>query len=376
MRSIAIIADSTCDLSKELLERYRIKTFPLHIHLGEEEYLDGVNISPEELYQWSDANRATPKTSTVSPGEAQEVLREALDRADEVICFCISEDMSACAQVMRLAVQELEAEDRVHIVNSASLSTGIGLQIVEAAVMAEQGVPAKVIVDKIQDLQPYVRASFVVDTLTYLHRGGRCIVPVLPFYFATASFLFRLLRLVILQIFIIIKMQDKCAELFQGIRVCILCYHIFAGAKLAGYLIRDWLGEMCGVSVIVQITNPLFFILKIMNVYILILSEKFCDICHTINFCICVSRSKTAVPVKYAVGREENVEFRVRHCFYIWCNAGFQIFLQVFQGISVRRCLSGGGRIISQHMLRVVGHVLPVPVHLVYRSILLSEKTL
>ena len=72
MRSIAIIADSTCDLSKELLERYRIKTFPLHIHLGEEEYLDGVNISPEELYQWSDANRATPKTSTVSPGEAQE----------------------------------------------------------------------------------------------------------------------------------------------------------------------------------------------------------------------------------------------------------------------------------------------------------------
>lgn len=174
MGSIAIIADSTCDLSKELLEKYEIKTFPLHIHLGEEEYLDGVNISPQELYQWSDANKATPKTSTISPGEAQMVLKDALARADEVICFCISEDMSACAQVMRLAMQELEVEDKVFIVNSASLSTGIGLQMIEAAVMAQQGIPAKVIVDKIQDLQPYVRASFVVDTLTYLHRGGRC----------------------------------------------------------------------------------------------------------------------------------------------------------------------------------------------------------
>lgn len=174
MGNISIIADSTCDLSGDLLERYHIKTFPLHIHLGEEEYLDGVNVSPEDLYRWSDANKATPKTSTVSPGEAQDVLNKALETGEEVICFCISEDMSACAQVMRLAAQELEVEDKVFIVNSASLSTGIGLQIIEAAVMAEQGVPAKVIVDRIKDLQPHVRASFVVDTLTYLHRGGRC----------------------------------------------------------------------------------------------------------------------------------------------------------------------------------------------------------
>lgn len=174
MRNVSIIADSTCDLSKDLLERYHITTFPLHIHLGEEEYLDGVNVSPEDLYRWSDANKATPKTSTVSPGEAQDILEKALTEAEEVVCFCISEDMSACAQVMRLAAQALEVEDKVFIVNSASLSTGIGLQIIEAAVMAEQGVPAKEIVEKIKALQPYVRASFVVDTLTYLHRGGRC----------------------------------------------------------------------------------------------------------------------------------------------------------------------------------------------------------
>lgn len=102
------------------------------------------------------------------------MLKKALEDAEEVICFCISEDMSACGQVMRLAAQELEVEDRIYVVNSLSLSTGIGLQIIEAAMMAQQGMPAKVIVDKIKEMQPYVRASFVVDTLTYLHRGGRC----------------------------------------------------------------------------------------------------------------------------------------------------------------------------------------------------------
>lgn len=174
MRKVSIIADSTCDLSKELLERYQITTFPLHVHLGEEEYLDGVSVTPDELYRWSDANKATPKTSTVSPGEAQDVINKALESAEEVICFTISQDMSACCQVVRMAAQELEVEEKVHVIDSANLSTGIGLQIIEAAVMAQSGMSAGEIVGKIKELQPYVRASFVVDTLTYLYRGGRC----------------------------------------------------------------------------------------------------------------------------------------------------------------------------------------------------------
>ncbi len=174
MKTTAIIADSTCDLSAELLERYDVTLFPLHIHLGDMEYSDGVNITPEEIYEWSDKNKATPKTSAISPFEAQVYIKKGLADAKEVICFCISEDMSACANVMRMAAAELEVEDRVFVVDSASLSTGIGLQIIEAAVMAQQGIPAKQIVEKIKELQPMVRASFVVDTLTYLHRGGRC----------------------------------------------------------------------------------------------------------------------------------------------------------------------------------------------------------
>ena len=174
MRKVTIIADTTCDLSIELKERYQIKTFPLHIHLGDKEYSDGVDISPDDIYRWSDENKATPKTSAISPAEATDIVEAALKNAESVICFCISDQMSSTGNVLRLAVQELEAEDKVFVIDSKSLSTGIGLQIIEAAIMAEQGIEAKDIVEKIQNITPRVRASFVVDTLTYLHRGGRC----------------------------------------------------------------------------------------------------------------------------------------------------------------------------------------------------------
>ncbi len=174
MRKVAIISDSTCDLSKEILERYNITTFPLHINLGEEQYSDGVDITPEDIYAWSDETKQTPKTSTLSPYEAQEVLEKALADGQDVICFCISETMSSCANVMRMAARAIEKEDKVFVVDSMSLSTGIGLQIIEAAVMADKGMEAGEIVEEIKAMQPNVRASFVVDTLVYLHRGGRC----------------------------------------------------------------------------------------------------------------------------------------------------------------------------------------------------------
>lgn len=174
MRKVGIISDSTCDLSKELLEKYKITVIPLHIHLGEKEYSDGVDITPEQIYEWSDANKTTPKTSAFSPGEVKEGLEKQLALYDEVICFCISEEMSASANVMRLAALELDAEDRVLVVNSRSLSTGTGLQIIEAAVMADEGKSLEEIGRCIEAMQPFVKASFVVDTLNYLHRGGRC----------------------------------------------------------------------------------------------------------------------------------------------------------------------------------------------------------
>ena len=171
---VKIMADSTSDLSKELIERYQITILPLHIVLGDKEYRDGTEITPEEIYRWSDAKKETPKTSAVAITDAIEIMKPSLEAGDELIMFTISEKMSTTANVFRMAAQELEAEDKVSVVDSASLSTGNGLLVIRAAVMAREGKGRKEIVEEIERLKPRVRASFVVDTLTYLHRGGRC----------------------------------------------------------------------------------------------------------------------------------------------------------------------------------------------------------
>lgn len=171
---VKIVADSTCDLSGELIKKYNISVIPLNILLGEEEYLDGVDITPQQIFDWSEKNKTTPKTSAVSMELAMKTLKTCAEDADEVICFHIASGMSTSGNVMRLAVEELEAQKQVYIVDSANLSTGIGLLVVEAAIMAESGKSAKEIIKKIEELKPRVRASFVVDTLLYLYRGGRC----------------------------------------------------------------------------------------------------------------------------------------------------------------------------------------------------------
>lgn len=171
---VKIISDSTCDLSLELLKRYDIDILPLHILLGEKEYEDGRNITPDEIFAWSDEHKTTPKTSAPSLADAIEILRPYVEQQREVICFSISSSMSTSGNVMRLAVDELEAENLVTVIDSANLSTGIGLLVVEAAVMAQAGKSAAEISTVIEALKPQVRASFVVDTLTYLYRGGRC----------------------------------------------------------------------------------------------------------------------------------------------------------------------------------------------------------
>lgn len=174
MKKVSIMTDSTSDLSKELLEQYDIMVFPLHIHLGDKEYADGIDITPEKIYQWSEETKETPKTSALSLYDAKEYVKRALEKSEEVICFCISEEMSSCCSVMHMAVMELEAEDRVFVVDSRNLSSGIGLQILEAAELAEKGFSAGEIVENIKSIQHKVRSSFVVENLTFLHRGGRC----------------------------------------------------------------------------------------------------------------------------------------------------------------------------------------------------------
>ena len=171
---VKIIADSTCDLSQELLTKYDISILPLHVLLGEEEYLDGRTITPDQIYSWSDAHKTTPKTSAPSLVDATELMKPYVEEKREVVCFSIADEMSTSGNVMRLAAEELGASQLVTVINSANLSTGIGLLVIEAAIMAGNGATGKEIAERMEELKPLVRASFVVDTLTYLHRGGRC----------------------------------------------------------------------------------------------------------------------------------------------------------------------------------------------------------
>lgn len=171
---VKIISDSTCDLSPELIAKYDIDILPLHILLGEDEYEDGKNITPEQIYSWSDENKTIPKTSAPALTDAIELFKPYIDEGREIVCFSISSSMSTSGNVMRIAAEELEAEDCITVIDSANLSTGIGLLVIEAAIMAQNNHTVEEIVSAIEALKPNVRASFVVDTLTYLYRGGRC----------------------------------------------------------------------------------------------------------------------------------------------------------------------------------------------------------
>lgn len=171
---IKIISDSTCDLTKELLDKYDITILPLHVILGDKDLLDGVTVTPDEIYEWADENKTTPKTSAPSIEDAIDLFKPFIDNGDSIIYFSISKEMSTSINVINLAADELEATDKIFVIDSANLSTGVGHLVLEAAIMAQNGMDAPSIVAQIEELKPRVRASFVVDTLTYLHRGGRC----------------------------------------------------------------------------------------------------------------------------------------------------------------------------------------------------------
>ena len=171
---IKIVSDSTCDLSKELVEKYDIQIAPLHIVLGEKEYLDGVEITPDEIYIWANSNEDTPKTSAIGFEEAIAIMQPLTETEDEMIIFTISGKMSTTNNVFRMVAEELELENKVSVIDSENLSTGSGLLVLKAATMVTEGKNRMEICQAIEELKGKVKASFVVDTLTYLHRGGRC----------------------------------------------------------------------------------------------------------------------------------------------------------------------------------------------------------
>lgn len=173
MSSIKIVADSTCDLSNDLLEAFDIGVIPLMISMGDITKKDGTEVSPNEIYKWSDETGQTPKTAAPTIGDAITFLEPFMKEEMDIIFFGISESMSATCNIMRLVGQNLGYK-RLFVVDSKNLSTGIGLQVLRAADLARNGRSAEDIIKDNHDINSKVRASFVIDTLTFLHRGGRC----------------------------------------------------------------------------------------------------------------------------------------------------------------------------------------------------------
>ena len=171
-RSVRISADSTVDLSPELLARYAVTVCPLAVTMGDQTYNDnGVDVKPADLFDYTRRTGLLAKTAAQSTEYYADYFRSLVADGGEVIHFTISAGMSSSYTFACLAAEDVPG---IHVVDSANLSTGIALLVIKAAEMADAGMAADELVRQIEILRPRVDASFVIDTLEFLHKGGRC----------------------------------------------------------------------------------------------------------------------------------------------------------------------------------------------------------
>jgi DegV family protein with EDD domain len=168
---ILIASDSTTDLSPELIAEYGIAIVPLGVALGEKQFTDGVDIDPDFIYKHYEETGELPKTSAVNLIDFEEFFKKNTADGTSVILFTISAEMSSTYRNAELAAEGFE---NAYAVDTRNLSTGGGLVVLAAAEMARAGMSAPEIVEKCRELRDRVDASFVIDSLEFLHKGGRC----------------------------------------------------------------------------------------------------------------------------------------------------------------------------------------------------------
>lgn len=168
---IKITSDSTCDLTKELIEKYGIEIFPLTIIKGGGAYKDGIEIQPEDIFKYVESGAGITHTSAVNVADFSEKFEVFSKEYEAVIHISLSSDFSACCQNAVIAAANFE---NVYVVDSRNLSSGIGHLVLDAAILAEQGLAPAEIVKTLNERAKRIEASFVIDSLKYLYRGGRC----------------------------------------------------------------------------------------------------------------------------------------------------------------------------------------------------------
>jgi DegV family protein with EDD domain len=170
--TIHILTDSTSDLSPKLIKEFAIQTIPLTVRFGNETYQDGVEITTPQLIEKIQSSSVFPKTTQPSPVEFLSKFRSLLDNGDEIIYIGLSSKISGTFTSAQLALGEL-GDAPVSLIDSLNLSMGIGLLALHAAKMVQDGMSRLAIVEQIEKMVPKVRTAFVVDTLDFLHKGGR-----------------------------------------------------------------------------------------------------------------------------------------------------------------------------------------------------------
>ncbi len=169
---VILCADTTCDLGPELTEQTGVKLYPFHVLLGDKSYLDGVELTPDDIFRTYEEKKILPRTAAINAQEYAEFFRPLLADGSDIVYITLGSGLSTSYQNCCIAAREFPG--RVFVVNSCNLSSGSGHLVLEAADLIAQGLPASEVAERVSAMVPKVTASFVLDTLEYLHKGGRC----------------------------------------------------------------------------------------------------------------------------------------------------------------------------------------------------------
>jgi len=170
-RKVKIVADSTCDLSAQLLEQYRIEVIPLNVNLGDQSYLDGVDIHTPDLFEYYKKTGKLPTTSAPTPAYYEDFYQKWTDEGWEVVHFSISAELTVTPNIAKMAAEKF---DNIYPIDSRNVSSGMGILAIKAAEFRDEGLCAKDIEERILGLTDKVRTTCIISTLLYMYKGGRC----------------------------------------------------------------------------------------------------------------------------------------------------------------------------------------------------------
>ncbi|NWL88373.1 MULTISPECIES: DegV family protein [unclassified Paenibacillus] len=173
MGTLKIFADSTCDLPSDWIGKYDIGIIPLYVIFDQQTYKDGVDLDTPMLYQKVSETKKLPKTAAPSPADFIQAFTPAINEGKDILYISLSSELSSTYQNALIAAAEFP-EGRVRVFDSLNLSTGIGLQVMKAYRAAEAGQNIEEIMDLLHRTRPQVETEFVIDSLDYLYKGGRC----------------------------------------------------------------------------------------------------------------------------------------------------------------------------------------------------------